>query len=153
MAASETAGAAREERWLIATGLQALAQGCVSLMIPLWAGGGRCHRWGSTVSTKLYSAAQGAPSKGPPTRQSLSRTIYGRPAWRQGAGCDDVWSALQGVVCSDSVSWASSRRASWLAGWVGEWVHRPTLKFSWMRQKRSSAKLRGCWHEGRVPFL
>ena len=71
------------------------------------------------VSTKLYSAAQGAPSKGPPTRQSLLRTIYGRPAWRQGAGCDDLRSVLQGVVCSDSVSWASSRRASWLAGWVG----------------------------------
>lgn len=73
------------------------------------------------VSTKLYSAAQGALSKGPQTRQALSRTIYRRPAWRQGAGCDDLWSALQGVVCSDSVSPAGSSK-SFLAGWLGRWV-------------------------------
>lgn len=57
---------------------------------------------------KTLLAAPGARSKGPSARQALSGPICGGPACRQGAGRDDLWSSLQGLLCSDSVSRAGS---------------------------------------------
>ena len=154
MAASETAGAAREERWLIATGLRALAQGCVSLMIPLWAGGGCCHRWGSTESAQNFTQLLRVLRAKGLQRGSLcwGRFMGDLPGGRGLAAMTSGVSSRGWFALILSAGLAPEEHPGWLGG-LGEWVHRPTLKFSWMRQKRSSAKSRGCWHEGRVPFL
>lgn len=86
--------------------------------------GRRAPRRRSTESAQNFPRLLRALGASAPAPGGLCLGRFkGRPAWRQGAGQDDLWSSLQGVVCSDSVSptgWNQRVQAGWLAGeWVG----------------------------------